>query len=114
MKVEISLPDGRITVPGDKAGPFAIHRTPSVFGWTLTHLATGYSLARCLRERETAARLAASLEPMLDWSFDSPSAVAALPEAVRARIRGVIRGFKRDDQLGRFATPQSAEGGNDG
>jgi len=87
----------------DVVGPFAIHRSWGIAGWTVTHIATGYAADQCLQDKETAMRLAAALIPLADWSFSTPGEVWNWSRYRRDRIKAVIRGFKRDDKLGRFA-----------
>ena len=100
-----------------QVGPFAVHRSwGCVDGWTLTHAATGRSVASGLRAREAAIALGHALRDAADWSFDHASAINSWTRYRRDKVRGLIRGFRRDDELGRFSPSRmtEAEGGANG
>jgi hypothetical protein len=73
-------------------GDFAIHRepndfyTPPLFGWTLTHRATGYAVLRNIRRKRAAERLAKDVAAAADWDFTDPSVVTGWSKEVNAAI----------------------------
>lgn len=97
--IQVSTRWGRDTVECRRVGPFAIHRTISGPGHTLTHAKTGYAIAEAFRSTDYLERLAAAIEPLADWDFFSTSAVNIWPTALRDQLRGLVRSFKRDDEL---------------
>lgn len=108
MGVRIATAAGSYEATIDtKVGPFAIHRSWGLAGWTVTHVATGRAMAQCLKHKGTAVALAEALQrlPGCDWQFKSAGEAWAWPMSRRNRVRGLVRAFKRDDELGRFATP---------
>ena len=58
-----------ITIDAEIVGSFGIHFNEA--GWdgkVLTHLASGFSVARGLKSDAAARKLAEALEPLADWS----------------------------------------------
>ena len=91
--VTLACHDGKRVVEATLYGALAIHRTGASARnprYSITHIATGYSVAADLRP-QAARQLVAALQP-LDWKFTSPKRV---PPATREQARDIIRPFLR-------------------
>lgn len=86
MKIEIIQKNtetgviNKLSIPGERIGPFAVHMTPESADreWTVTHAATGYAIQRFLPSEVRAKWLARKLSEMDVWGFDDPQAARTI------------------------------------
>jgi hypothetical protein len=65
------VPRGTVTVAATISGPFAIHRSISGAGWSVTHVPTGREMVEAMTPKAARAFVAA-VAPLVDWETVRP------------------------------------------
>ena len=81
---------------GSDVGSFFIHRTMadslSDFisdGWTITHRATGFSVAKRIRTKAVALHVAKALDALNCWDFTDPAHVKTFSPELMEKIKAI-------------------------
>lgn len=92
VKVATSQGIQAIESKGKRVGPFLVHQQKEISGflfkgWTITHVATGYTACSDIPNKHSAVHAAKRLSELpVSWEFDSHLAVKEWPETVKQQI----------------------------
>lgn len=99
--VNVALYGGKVAIPALVLDEFAIHGTlnadgiPSTLGYTVTHLYTGYAIAK-LRKQGSCRSLIEELVSLgLNWQYDDPNRI---PNEVYSQAKPIIQRYISDPQ----------------
>lgn len=94
--VNVAVYGGKIPIPALVLSEFGIHGTlnadgiPSKFGFTVTHIYSGYSIAK-LWKRASCRRLVEDLVSLgLNWQYEQPDQI---PDEVWLKAKPVIQEY---------------------
>lgn len=94
--VMVAVYGEKLSIPSLCLSEFAIHGTlnadgiPSKYGFTVTHIHTGYSIAQ-LWKRSSCRKLVEDLVTLdLNWQYDDPDQI---PDEVWAKAKPIIQSY---------------------
>ena len=83
--------DGHVLVEALVSGPFGVHVTPGADHFSVTHVGSGFSVAKGFATANKAAAFATSLARLnVDWDFADPATIKDWSKYRREQILKLI------------------------